>query len=73
MVGRAMHFRPVQVGARSGELRAQLSPEFVVQAPLPQTMLIDQLGALLALTAAEISGGRSASSPIERSLRAPNF
>ncbi len=48
---------------------AQLSPEFVVQAPLPQTMLIDQLGALLALTAAEISGGRSASSPIERSLR----
>jgi len=48
---------------------AQLSPEFVVQAPLPQAMLIDQLGALLALAAAEISGGRATSSPIERSLR----
>jgi len=36
---RAMHFRPVQVGPRSGGYVAQLSPEFVVQAPLPQTML----------------------------------
>ncbi len=30
---------------------AQLSPDFVVQAPLPQGVLVDQLGALLALTA----------------------
>jgi AraC family transcriptional regulator, positive regulator of tynA and feaB len=48
---------------------AQLSPEFVVQAPLPQSMLIDQVGALLALTATELRGGRAAWSPVERSLR----
>jgi AraC-like DNA-binding protein len=48
---------------------AQLSPEFVVQAPLPQAMLIDQLGALLALTAAELSGSHVASTPVERSVR----
>ena len=48
---------------------AQLSPEFVVQAPLPQALLIDQLGALLALTATELSGGRAASTPAERSVR----
>ena len=48
---------------------AQLSPEFVVQAPLPQTVLIDQLGALLALTASELSGSRVVSTPAERSVR----
>jgi AraC-like DNA-binding protein len=48
---------------------AQLSPEFVVQAPLPQALLIDQLGALLALTATELSGRRDVSTPAERSLR----
>jgi AraC family transcriptional regulator, positive regulator of tynA and feaB len=48
---------------------AQLSPEFVVQAPLPQGVLIDQLGALLALTASELSGGRAVSTPAERSVR----
>ncbi len=48
---------------------AQLSPEFVVQAPLPQGVLIDQLGALLALTASELSGRRAVSTPVERSLR----
>ena len=48
---------------------AQLSPEFVVQAPLPQAVLIDQLGALLALTASELSGSRAASTPAERSVR----
>ena len=47
---------------------AQLSPEFVVQAPLPQGVLIDQLGALLALTASELSG-RAVSTPAERSVR----
>jgi len=48
---------------------AQLSPEFVVQAPLPQGVLIDQLGALLALTANELSGRRAESTPAERSVR----
>ena len=48
---------------------AQLSPEFVVHAPLPQGVLIDQLGALLALTASELSGRRAVSTPAERSVR----
>jgi AraC family transcriptional regulator, positive regulator of tynA and feaB len=48
---------------------ARLSPEFVVQAPLPEAVLIDQLGALLALTASELSGSRAASAPAERSVR----
>ena len=48
---------------------AQMSPEFVVQAPLPQGVLIDQLGALLALTASELSGRRAVSTPVERSVR----
>jgi AraC family transcriptional activator of tynA and feaB len=48
---------------------AQLSPEFVVQAPLPQALLIDQLGALLALTATELNGRRASSTPVERSVR----
>lgn len=48
---------------------AQLSPEFVVQAPVPQALLIDQLGALLALTASELSGTRAVSTPAERSVR----
>jgi len=48
---------------------AQLTPEFFVQAPLPQAVLIDQLGALLALTASERSGGQAGSTPAERSLR----
>ena len=48
---------------------AQLSPEFVVRAPLPQAVLIDQLGALLALTASERSGSRAVSTPAERSVR----
>jgi AraC-like DNA-binding protein len=46
-----------------------LSPQFLVQAPLPQAVLIDQLGALLALTASELSGRRAASAPVERSVR----
>jgi AraC family transcriptional regulator, positive regulator of tynA and feaB len=48
---------------------AQLSPEFVVQAPLPHSVLADQLGALLALTAMDLSGGRASATPAERSLR----
>ena len=48
---------------------AQLSPEFFVQAPLPHAVLLDQLGALLALTASERSGSPAASTPAERSVR----
>jgi AraC family transcriptional regulator, positive regulator of tynA and feaB len=48
---------------------AQLSPEFVEQAPLPQSVLIDQVGALLALTATELRGDRAAWTPVERSVR----
>lgn len=47
---------------------AQLSPEFVLQAPLPQSILIDQVGALLALTATELSGSRASSTRGERSM-----
>ena len=48
---------------------AQLSPDFVAQAPIPQSVLIDQVGALLALTAAELRGGHAARTLVERSLR----
>ena len=48
---------------------AQLSPEFFVRAPLPQAVLIDQLGALLALTASERSGNRAVSTRAEHSVR----
>ena len=41
----------------------------MVQAPLPQAVLIDQLGALLALAASELSGRRDVSTPVERSVR----
>jgi len=52
----AEHCRDSQWGRVLASYVAQLSPEFVVQAPLPQGVLIDQLGALLALTASELSG-----------------
>ena len=48
---------------------AQLSPAFVVQAPLPHAVLIDQLGALLALTASDRSGSHAVLTPAERSVR----
>jgi AraC family transcriptional regulator, positive regulator of tynA and feaB len=48
---------------------AQLSPEFVLEAPLPQSLLIDQVGALLALTATELCGRDTSSKPVERSVR----
>jgi len=48
---------------------AQLSPEFILQAPLSQSVLIDQVGALLALTATELGGRLASSKPVERSLR----
>ena len=63
------HIADSQWGRVLASYVAQLSPEFVVQAPLPQGVLIDQLGALLALTASELSGRRAVSTPAERSLR----
>ena len=48
---------------------AQLAPEFVAHAPLPQAVLVEQLGALLALTTAELCGNRIASTPVDRSVR----
>jgi AraC family transcriptional activator of tynA and feaB len=61
--------RESQWGRLLASYVAQLAPEFVVQAPLPQAVLIDQLGALLALTASELSGSRVVSTPVERSVR----
>jgi AraC family transcriptional activator of tynA and feaB len=61
--------RESQWGRLLASYVAQLAPEFVVHAPLPQTVLIDQLGALLALTASELSGSRVVSTPVERSVR----
>jgi AraC-like DNA-binding protein len=61
--------RDSQWGRVLASYAAQLAPEFVVQAPLPQAVLVDQLGALLALTAAELSGIRVVSTPVERSVR----
>ena len=68
LIGRRIS-RDSQWGRVLSSFVAQLSPEFIVQAPLPQSMLIDQIGALLALTATEIRGGRATSTPVERSLR----
>ena len=48
---------------------AQLSPAFVAQAPLPHAVLIDQLGALLALTASDRNGSHAVLTPAERSVR----
>jgi len=61
--------RESQWGRLLASYVAQLAPEFVVHAPLPHAVLIDQLGALLALTAAELSGSRVGSTPAARSVR----
>lgn len=61
--------RESQWGRLLASYVAQLAPEFVEHAPLPQAVLVDQLGALLALTAAELSGSAIASTPVERSVR----
>jgi len=68
LIGRRIS-RDSQWGRVLSSYVAQLSPEFVVQAPLPHSILIDQIGALLALTANEIRSGGAASTPVERSLR----
>lgn len=47
----------------------QLSPEFVVNAPLPHAVISDQVGALLALISNEIFGARPAQSKATVALR----
>jgi AraC-like DNA-binding protein len=47
----------------------QLSPDFVVRAPLPSAVLTEQVGALLALVAAEMHGGSPPPTVGLRSLR----
>jgi AraC family transcriptional activator of tynA and feaB len=49
---------------------SQMTPEFSVRAPLPAQVMTDQLGALLALAATEISGYDSDLAPAYRDLRA---
>ena len=68
LVGRRLS-RDSQWGRVLSSYVAQLSPDFVVQAPLPQSVLIDQIGALMALTATELRGARPAWTPVERSVR----
>lgn len=48
---------------------AQLSPQLLVNAPLPKSILIDQVGALLALTASELGVGPRPATQAEASLR----
>jgi len=49
---------------------SQLTPEFVVSAPLPHAVLADQVGALLALVATEMSATRDGPSRPVRDVRA---
>jgi AraC-like DNA-binding protein len=49
---------------------SQMTPEFSVRAPLPAQVMTDQLGALLALAAAEIVGNDSDLAPAYRDQRA---
>jgi AraC family transcriptional regulator, positive regulator of tynA and feaB len=49
---------------------SQMTPEFSVRAPLPVQVMTDQLGALLALAATEISGHNTGPAPAYRDLRA---
>jgi len=45
---------------------SQLTPEFVVAAPLPHSVIVDHVGALIALYASELSGRKS--KPADRTL-----
>lgn len=47
----------------------QLSPDMAIQAPLAPALIADQVGALLALTAHELSGQARPARPAERSVR----
>ena len=46
----------------------QLSPEFVANTPLPQSLIADQLGALLALTSTQFNGPLGPGAKPDRSL-----
>jgi len=47
---------------------AQLSPEFVVRSPLPQSLIVDQIGSLLAWCAHDLAPPAKAASVAARSL-----
>jgi AraC-like DNA-binding protein len=48
---------------------SQLSPQFVLASPLPLQLIVDQIGALLALVANEVVGGSVRASRIDSTLR----
>ncbi|MEX3791081.1 AraC family transcriptional regulator [Paraburkholderia sp. BR14374] len=56
-------------GAALAAYLVQLLPDAVANAPIPHSVLADQVGALLALIAHEMSGQEPHSKPAERSLR----
>jgi AraC-like DNA-binding protein len=64
-----------RIPARSGWARAltafasQLSPQFVVDSPLPATVIVDQIGALLALTANVMTGWAAPAKRRDTTLR----
>jgi AraC-like DNA-binding protein len=64
--------RPISSDVRWGRVLAgyvsQLTPDFILQAPLPDAVLTDHIGALLSLTAAELDGAERAPTMAERCL-----
>jgi AraC family transcriptional regulator, positive regulator of tynA and feaB len=56
-------------GAALSAYVAQLMPDAVANAPIPRSVLADQVGALLALVAHEMNGHEPRSKPADRSLR----
>ena len=64
--------RPISRDVRWGRVLAgyvsQLTPDFVSQAPLPEAVLTDHVGALLSLTASELAGSERSPTMAERSL-----
>lgn len=66
IVGRAIAFDGAWSRALTGFV-SQLTPDFVVRAPLPHAVIADHVGALFALYANELSGRRE-SRPADRAL-----
>jgi AraC family transcriptional activator of tynA and feaB len=65
--------RPISRNSKWGRILASyvalLSPDFVIQAPLPASVLTDQVGVLLALTSMELLGAGSPKRSTSASLR----
>ncbi len=68
LVGRPIRFDS-NWGRALTSFVVRLSPEFVVGAPLPQTVIADQIGALLALVAHDIGDGLRHETAREANLR----